>query len=96
MFQPLGFYSCLFCTGQTSSSADENHFGFTEVNGIGFMRAAVKPACPWLAELNENVMFSSRQLGELVGWKGRSENHHNKEAELSSLSCANICITLAN
>jgi len=48
-------HSSLFYTGQTSSSTDENHFGFTEVSEAGFMRAAMKTACPWLAELSESI-----------------------------------------
>lgn len=89
-------HSSLFCTGQTSSSADENHFGFTEVNRIRFMRAAVKLHVPNLLSCVKASRFLPDTWWELVGWKGRSENHHNEEAELSSLSCADTCITLAN
>lgn len=63
-------HSSLFYTGQTSSSADENHFGFIEVNEVGFMRAAVKTACPWLAEVHESVThFLPKNRG--VGRLGR-------------------------
>ncbi|KAJ7398473.1 leucine-rich repeat-containing protein 56 [Pitangus sulphuratus] len=41
--------------GQTSSSADENHSGFIEVNEVGFIKAAMKTACPWLTELHEII-----------------------------------------
>lgn len=45
----------VFYTGQTDSSADENHFDFVEVDEIGFMRAAMKTVCHWLAELHESI-----------------------------------------
>lgn len=48
-------HSSVFYTGQTSSSADKNHFGFIEVNEVGFMRVDMRTACPWLAGLHENI-----------------------------------------
>lgn len=59
-------HSSLLYTGQTGSSADENHLSFVEVDEGGFMRAAMKTACPLLAELPESSTFSPR---DLRSWK---------------------------